>query len=246
MNPAFVKVTRRAILIVAWVCAAGSYLGCYQPFGWVQKVQREAPDILFYVPTTSNCFALTFDDGPNPLYTDQVLEVLDRYNAKATFFLIGSHIEKHPEYVEKIRARGHQVANHLYKDRKTILLRKEEMLEYLEKTEGMIHQTTPVRYFRPGGGWITPEMAWFAREKNYQTVLGSAYVFDTLSPPRWYMLNALKSMVRPGSIVVLHDGGGNRQKTVDILPALLEHVKKVNLVPVTLEELIQKGTSQDF
>ncbi len=215
--------------------------GCYQPFALVRLAQWRLSGLLFYVPTLGNGFALTFDDGPHPLYTDQVLAILERYEAKATFFLIGSRIEKHPGYLEKIRAQGHQVANHLYVDRPTLHLQDEEFVESLEKTERLIQQTTPVKYFRPASGWIRREQVRLARERNYQIVIGSAYVFDTLRPPRWYMRAALKAMLRPGAIIVLHDGGGDRQKTVDILPDLLEHARKENLIPVTLHELVQQG-----
>ena len=84
----------------------------YQPFFLVKLVQKTFHRILFYVETDQKNYALTFDDGPNPQYTDTVLEILDKHEAKATFFLIGSRVKLYPEYVRKIKEKGHQIGKH--------------------------------------------------------------------------------------------------------------------------------------
>jgi len=227
-----------SLILVVVAAAIGGMICFYQPFIVVQFLQKHFTNVIFYVSTQENVFALTFDDGPNPPYTDQILEILRQYDCRATFFLIGKQIEKHPGYIQKIQNEGHQIANHFYTDEATIFLSKEKMISSLEKTETLINQRTDVKYYRPASGWITPTMLQHAKENNFQAVLGSAYVTDPIQPPHWYMLGALKSMLRRGIIITLHDGGGDRSKTVGILAPLLENAKKKKLKSVTLEELI--------
>ncbi len=119
-------------------------------------------------------------------------------------------------------------------------MNNKEFIESLEKTEQLIKQDSDHKIFRPGAGWIRRKQLKIVREKGYQVILGSAYVSDPHNPFKWYMLTALKSMLRPGSIVVLHDGGGNRKKVVELLPELLEDAKGKNLKSVTLQELMKK------
>ena len=231
----------RMILIIGFLIILlffGIIFPLYQPFILVKLIQKLIPDIVFYVPTKQNYFSLTFDDGPNPPYTDEILAILKKYNAKATFFLIGSNVEKHPEYVNKIRSEGHQIANHTYRNGATVFLNKEEFIESLDKTEDLIKQDSDHKIFRPGAGWIRHKQIKIVREKGYQVILGSAYVSDPQNPFKWYMLKALKSMLRPGIIVALHDGGGNRKKVVELLPELLEHAKSKNLKSLTMQELL--------
>lgn len=233
----------KIVLIIVCVFVSGwLFLSFYQPFQLVRIFQRLIPGIIFYVPNAKYNFSLTFDDGPNPPYTDQVLNILKIYEAKATFFLIGEKIQKYPEYLDSIGKDGHQVANHFYTNSPTIFLTKEEIIDSLNKTETIINQPTSIRYFRPASGWIAFRAIELAKKHNYQAVLGSAYVSDPYHPPRWLMLKSLKCMLRPGTIVVLHDGGGNRQHSIDVLSSLLQYAKEMNLTSVTLHELINAAS----
>ncbi|MCB0168903.1 MAG: polysaccharide deacetylase family protein [Anaerolineae bacterium] len=203
-------------------------------------MQKFIPRITFYGNPESNAFALTFDDGPLPPFTDQVLDILDQYNAKATFFLIGSRIEQYPNYVDIMRARGHQVANHSFYDQRTVFMKTESLMRSIRQTETLIQQTQWPKLLRPGSGWIRPDQLDAIEAEGYHIVLGSAYVSDPLHPPRWYMQQALTSMLRPGAIVVLHDGIKDPTKTVAVLPALLEEARYRGLKAVTLNQLFNQ------
>ena len=239
MSPMLKKGVGFIVICLAGLGAGGCGLAYYQPYPLVRAVQKIVPDIVFFVPTDSNFFALTFDDGPNPPYTDRILEILSKHEARSTFFVTGRQVEKYPQYVDKFRQEGHQVANHLYLDRPTIDLSSEELLESLNRTESLVVQQAGRRYVRPAGGLISPEQLKLVKEREYVVVLGSAYVSDPHDPPRFIMLESLKTMLRPGIIIVLHDGGGCRQKTVDILDELIQYAAERGLVPVTVEELIK-------
>ena len=143
------KIVTVAIIVVAGFLAS---LQFYQPFWVMRLAQRLLPRIRFYAETNANVFALTFDDGPRPPYTDQVLDSLDRYGAKATFFLIGSRVAQHPETASRIKARGHQVANHSYDDEWTVFMETEALLGSIRQTEVLVGQPCSPKLFRPGSG----------------------------------------------------------------------------------------------
>jgi peptidoglycan/xylan/chitin deacetylase (PgdA/CDA1 family) len=226
-----------SVLIVASILTI--FITLYQPFFIVKCAQKIFPDITFYVPTEKNIYAITFDDGPNPPYTDQILEILDSYSVKATFFLIGNNVKKHPGYIEKIKSRGHQIGNHSIEDKATLFLKEKEFIKSLKDTEALLQQDSTSKIFRPASGWIRPGLIKILIQKKYKIILGSAYVSDTKNPSKWYMLKALKSMLRPGIIIALHDGGGDRSNTVDILPELLSYAKDRKLHSVTINQLLK-------
>jgi peptidoglycan/xylan/chitin deacetylase (PgdA/CDA1 family) len=231
---------KKIILSIVFVISLLSIFSTlYQPFFLVKTVQKFFPNVLFYVPTEKNIFSLTFDDGPNPPYTDRILDILDEYDAKATFFLMGSRIKEHPEYLNKIRRRGHQIGNHSMEDKATVFLKEEEFINSLEATEKLINQDPDDKIFRPASGWILPRLQKIAKGKNFKIILGSAFVSDPRNPPKWFMLKALRSMLKPGIIMVLHDGGGDRTEVIEILPELLEFSRLKNLKSVTIKDLLQ-------
>ena len=236
------KIVTVVIIVVAGFLAS---LQFYQPF-WVMRLAQRLllPRIRFYAETTANAFALTFDDGPRPPYTDQVLDSLDRYGAKATFFLIGSRVAQHPETASRIKARGHQVANHSYDDQRTVLMETEALLTSIRQTEILVGQTCSPKLFRPGSGWITANQLAAVEAEGYQVVLGSVYVSDPKRPPPWFMKRALSSMLRPGAIVVLHDGIKDPTRTLDVLPALLQAARQRGLRAVTLTDLLKPTLSE--
>lgn len=232
-----IQMRKSVTFVMIFVLGFLASLQFYQPF-WVIKLgQRLLPRIRFYADTNTNRFALTFDDGPQPPFTDQVLAILSRYEAKATFFLIGSRIAQHPDYVSKIRAGGHQVANHTFYDQRTVFLSPESLLRSIRQTEAFIQQPCWPKPFRPGSGWITAHQLAAVEAEGYQVVLGSGYVSDPMHPPGWYMQWALTSMLRPGAIVVLHDGIEDPTATIKMLPKLLEAARRRGLTAVTLDEL---------
>ena len=116
------------------------FLWVYQPFWVIRILSRLFTKLILYVPTEKNVFAITFDDGPNPLYTDGVLSILRKHDVKATFFVVGERVETHPEYIEIIRKAGHQLCNHLYSTTMALLLSQQQFVESLLRTEELINE----------------------------------------------------------------------------------------------------------
>ena len=106
--------------------------------------------------TGSNDFALTFDDGPDPLYTPRLLDLLKQYNMKATFFLVGSHAEKHPEVVKRIHSEGHLIGIHNYVHKSNWFMRPVTVRKQVKRTDDIIYSITGERssYYRPPWGIV--------------------------------------------------------------------------------------------
>lgn len=217
----------------------------FQPRTLVRALRERVPDILSSVETDRATFALTFDDGPHPPYTEAVLDLLAEHEARATFFLIGEQIEAHPHLVRRIIDEGHEVANHFYDDRPTATLSNQLMIESLERCEALLDGQNEARLVRPASAFIRPDSLALLRERGYTVVLGSAYCSDPANPPRAYMRWAFRQMLEAGRIVVLHDGRGDRQRTVDVLPDILQEAQRQGLEPGTVSALLAGAESVD-
>jgi peptidoglycan/xylan/chitin deacetylase (PgdA/CDA1 family) len=222
------------VIVVVWVVS----LAFYQPAWLIRVLQTYLTDVLFEVPAAGNRVAVTFDDGPDPRNTPRVLDILRVHHAKATFFLTGRNAAAFPSLVTQIRAEGHLVANHLLEDAYVLFKTTSELEHELISTERVlfIGQDQP-KYVRPPRGWFGATFRAVANRHGYRIVIGSAYVSDPYRPPARYIAFAMKKMLRPGAILVLHDGGGHRENTLTALPLILEAGRRRGLEFVTLAEL---------
>ena len=143
-----------------------------QPFAIFSVLERLAPNVLFRVRTNRPWVALSFDDGPHQTFTPEVLEILQRHNAKATFFLIGERALRHPEVVARIKAGGHEVGNHYLMNASILGHSDADFVGYLEQTEKAIGIAERPKFFRPPGGVAWPRQLRAARAHGYVCVLG--------------------------------------------------------------------------
>lgn len=223
---------------IAGLAAAPWY---FQPRPLTRAMQRTWPDIVFEVETSEPYFALTFDDGPHPPYTEAVLDTLAEHDARATFFVMGEQVERHPDLYRRILDEGHEVANHFFDDRPTLFLPDDQVLASLKRTEHILGQANPSRLVRPSSGIARVATREMLREEGYTLVIGSAYTSDCTRPPRAYMRWAFRQMLEPGRIVILHDGRKERSRTVDVLPGLLEDALAAGLQATTVTDLMARG-----
>lgn len=225
------------IIATSFVLAICS-LFFYQPFLVVRLVARFFSQVLWFSSTTRRLIALTFDDGPDPQYTPQVLRTLASPRVRATFFLIGANALRHPDLVNEIHAGGHLIANHLFVDRNALFLSAAEVEDSLLKTEEILGLQGNSKWVRPPGAVFRPSFLAVARKHDYRVVLGSAYTSDTRRPPARYISWAMNRMTRPGAVLVLHDSGGDRSRTVAALPEIIDHAHAQGYTFVTLDELL--------
>ncbi len=178
--------------------------------------------------------ALTFDDGPSPRFTGRVLGVLRRLHAPATFFVVGSLAERYPRIVRWELAAGMAVGNHSYGHpnfpRFERLPSRRLRAEIARGRAALAALGIRVGLFRPPGGSFSPKVVRAARE------LGQRVVLWSVDPVDWQrgirakqIVRRVLRAVRPGSIVVLHDGGGNRSATLKALPAIVRGIRAKGL-----------------
>jgi peptidoglycan-N-acetylglucosamine deacetylase len=225
--------------IVAVVVVMGLVVFWVEPLGVLGVLERLTPNIVYRVRTELPMVALSFDDGPDPAFTPQVLEILKRHEAKATFFLIGERAWRYPEVVARIRAEGHEIGNHYIKNGATLGHSNEEFLNNLEKAERAIGAGERLKLFRPPGGVAWPGQIRLARERGYTCVLGCAYPHDPLHPPVWYIRWLIEKNLVPGTIVILHDGIANPKRSIAALPGILAAGSKKGLRFVSIGELMR-------
>jgi peptidoglycan-N-acetylglucosamine deacetylase len=207
---------------------------CVEPLATFTTLERLTPQITYRVKTNRPLVALSFDDGPHPLFTPKVLEILQQYNAKATFFLIGSRALRYPEIVSRIKAAGHEIGNHYFTDGSMLLHSDDDFLGNLELTEQAIKMAPGRKLFRPPGGIARPRQLRLAREQRYECVLGSAYPHDPMRPPVRYISWLIRKNLVPGTIVILHDGISDPRRSIEALPEILAagHQKQLTFVSI--------------
>lgn len=213
-----------------------------QPLATFFVLGKVLPGILWRVETNEPLVALSFDDGPDPTFTPQVLDVLARHGAHATFFLIAERALPRPDLVARIRAEGHEVASHYTTRRSAWKDTDEEFAENLAFAENVLGlERTRPRLFRPPGGVARRSQLERARRQGYTVVLGSAYPYDPAPPPTAYIRWLVTKNLAPGVIVILHDGIDDPSRSIEALPAILEAGAGRGLHFVTVGELMRSG-----
>lgn len=198
-------------------------------------------DVLCYVDTAERAFALTFDDGPHPSTTPALLEVLAKHSARATFFLIGERVRGNEEIVARIAGEGHELANHLMRDERSVFLPAVRFRHELAHVKSLLGRYGPVHWVRPGSGWFTPGMLRAASKQDMRIVLGTVAAMHTGGPGDEKIIPMLAGEIRPGTIVVLHEGTASRRGVVAGTDELLTRLGEQGLAAVTISELVAMG-----
>lgn len=177
---------------------------------------------------------LTFDDGPNEPYTSQVLDILDKENVKVIFFVCGNNIERHPDTLKKTFNKGHLIGNHGYTHSEFVAFTgmgmEEETVKNNQLIKSIIGETN--NFYRPPFGFLTPGVKKYLEQNNYKIVLPDIIAYDWIdSKTPEDIESAVVDKVKPGSIIVLHDGRGtekgvNRSNMVAALPSIIQKLKK--------------------
>jgi peptidoglycan-N-acetylglucosamine deacetylase len=194
------------------------------------------------VPVSEKVIALTFDDGPWPETTEQILATLKQENVKATFYMIGQPLKSFPEIGKKVLADGHVIANHTlhhwYKKMSPLVAQRE-----IEDTAKIIKEVLNVAtdYFRPPGGVLTNGLVEYAQKHNQSINMWSVDSGDS-HPKRPSSAAILKTVVAgatPGGIVLMHDGGGSHANTAKAVPQIIAQLRAQGYKFVTVPELLE-------
>jgi peptidoglycan/xylan/chitin deacetylase (PgdA/CDA1 family) len=194
------------------------------------------PDAVYFITTDKPIIALTIDDSPDRDTTEQILDVLAQHKVVATFFPISDNIPENQIIIDRIVNDGHEIGNHLTKDEPSIKLGANFEIE-LDKAHQILSDFTEIKWLRPGNGWGNKAMVETVRKYNYQIALGSVWSYDTHIPSSLFASWFILANTKPGSIIVLHDGGKRGERTVTTLKKIIPELKQKGYRFVTLSEL---------
>ena len=196
---------------------------------------------LHRLPGRENVASITFDDGPNPVATPRILDILKRQDVHATFFVLGRHADRWPALVRRMADEGHQLGNHGYHHRKLHRRTPGYVRDDLARGADAIERASGVRpaHFRAPHGFRSPWVTPIARALGERTVGWSLGVWDSARPGADEIVRRALDGMRAGSILLLHDGdgydaGGDRTQTAEALPRIIDGLRGRGVRFVTL------------
>lgn len=196
------------------------------------KIPEPSPDYSFSTPIgfsdNGHKVSLTFDDGPGE-YTEQVLEILDKYNVKATFCMLGTNMKQHPDLVSKVLEKGHEICNHSFTHKEYLkTTTPENIVKEIDDTNNLFkkfgNDSSP-RYYRAPEGVFNENTIEALRREKMIPLSWTVDSKDWTLPGEQSIINNVLSEVGDEKIILMHDGGGVREQTVKALPTIIEELK---------------------
>lgn len=193
----------------------------------------------------NRAICLTFDDGPDPLYTPKILSLLAEYNVKATFFVMGESVEKFPHVVEQMVSAGHAIGNHTYSHRHPWIMTSARAIDEVAQTTHIIKTITGIapRWFRPPFGRLRGAMRQQAHMEQMTTILWSHSIIDWGPLGTCARISQRLDQIQAGDIVLMHDGKrehNHPEIIVQCLPEFLGSLKAKSLLTTTLDQFNYK------
>ncbi|MBY9078171.1 polysaccharide deacetylase family protein [Paenibacillus sp. HN-1] len=211
-----------------------------------RELYEKNGSVLWEVHTDQKVIALTFDDGPDPVETEQILNLLKQYHAKSTFFAIGERLHAYPEVARKVVEEGHELANHTYHH---VYFKRPVngnlVVKELERTEEEILNITGKRsgLFRPPGGFYDDDLVKISTGQGEKLVLWSWHqdTRDWSRPGVYKIANKVIRNARNGDIVLFHDHVYGQSQTVQALKIILPKLQQEGFRFVTVSELMKSS-----
>ena len=179
-------------------------------------------------PTRANLVAMTFDDGPHPVLTPQLLDILKARRIRATFYVIGRNVARYPDIVKRMVAEGHEIGNHTWRHPFLTQLGSASVLRELDRTSEAVYkavQRMPVTMRPPYGALSRAQRAMILKQREMPTILWSVDPEDWRRPGAQVVANRILGGARPGAIILSHD----------------IHAPTIKAMPVALDGLIEAG-----
>jgi peptidoglycan/xylan/chitin deacetylase (PgdA/CDA1 family) len=192
------------------------------------------------MPCGSNTTGLTIDDGPDPVSTPLILDVLRDNGVTATFFVVGKRGEKNKELLERITHEGHELANHTYNDKVTISLNGIELKKSIKNTHDILSEFQTILWFRPGAAFYNSNIVEEIKSYEYKLVIGDVFPFDTIISSSQFHSWYIKTSVQPGSIIIMHDARGKGIATANSLAMVLPQLNSMGYRVTSLGDLKSK------
>ncbi|WP_084028860.1 polysaccharide deacetylase family protein [Bacillus sp. J33] len=210
-------------------------------------------EVIRYGKSSKKEVVLSFDDGPDPAYTPEILDILDRYNIKGTFFIVGENAMMHPQLVKRMYDEGHEIGNHTFSHPDVSAITPSRLRMELNATQRLIQGITghSMTLFRPPYiadtelGTKNEQMPiMHAQDMGYTMVGQSIDSGDWQKTSKIELVNRVLEQLPEGNVILLHDAGGDRSITVEALPTLIEALKNRGYTFSTVADLIGKNESE--
>ena len=223
-------------MISAFKCAAALFLAAALAASQTAEIKKAVRQ----VATDEKIVALTFDDGPHPTETARIVELLDSYGAKATFFVVGENAELYPDALRMAASSGHEIANHTYSHASLAGCAAEKIRDEISRGEEAIFSVSGARprLFRPPEGAITKNVVGAARDMGYDVVLWNIDTRDWAHRGTAEIVENIKKNISPGSIILFHDYIGGERHTYDVLSVILPYLSSLGYKFVTVGEML--------
>lgn len=232
-------ILRRGVTAIALLLLGGILLRIP-----VSAMGEEGPrqSIVYQGQDEERTIALTFDDGPHPQYTAEILDILAEYRVSATFFVIGENVEQYPALLERAVSEGHEIGNHTQTHPLRNLPREqmEEEISACERTVGEWIDRRP-HLFRPPGGIISQTVMTLAEDHSYRVILWSIDTRDWAHTPVEKIVQTVTDEVGAGDIILMHDGIDAPSPTPAALRILIPSLLSQGYRFVTVSELLGEG-----
>ena len=212
----------------------------YQFPTWMQRLY---PGVVWRKQQEKKVVYLTFDDGPIPECTPQILDILARYGVKATFFMVGVNVENYPDAARAVLEAGHEIGNHTYSHRILNQLSPQEIDDEIGRCEDVLEELCEYRphLFRPPEGALSPLVEADADQNDYALILWSLDTRDWEDKNADHIAQKVLEKVKSGDIILMHDYIGHGSRTPEALEMLLPKLLSRGFKPVTVSQLTARG-----
>jgi peptidoglycan-N-acetylglucosamine deacetylase len=228
------------ILLCCTVAALG-ILVLHPPRALFQLTNHFFPGATYFGTTDQPVIALTIDDAPDGKTTSRILDVLDRHDVTATFFIITDRVPGNEEILHRMLRAGHELGNHTTADIHSIGLSTPAFEQDLVKADAILKTFVQPQWLRPAGGWYNPEMIGVAQKYNYKVALGSIFPYDTNISSPWFATQFILANAQPGGIIVIHDSGDWGKSTAETLDQVLPKLKERGYKVVNLSTMMARS-----
>ena len=200
---------------------------------------EQCTDVVYYKKNSQKKIAITFDDGPHPTYTPEILDILNEYNIRATFFVVGQNVELYPDIVKRAISEGHDIGNHTFTHCHISETSFEAIIDEIQACEDKVYELCEyhVKLFRPPEGVLPDDVRNYAVNEDYSVILWSIDTYDWARAPISNIKRNITKNISSGDIILMHDyvpDSITPQALRIIIPMLLEQGYQF----VTVSELI--------
>ena len=203
--------------------------------------------IVYRINTEEKIVALTVDDGPDPRFTPKLLDILKENNVQASFFVVGSQLEKYPDIGRRLVEEGNEVGNHTYSHPKLPDEDTNQIINEIVQGAEVIQKVldTKPKYFRAPKGLFNNDVLRVANEQGEMVIMWSITLEHHTSPTPHDMAMRIIDKISPGGIILMHDGRLDRTRSIEALPILIKGLQEKGYKLVTLSELLAAEEHKD-